>query len=229
MLKAAIDESGTHGGAPILCAAACVATSRQWRLLTDEWLQIVSPLVPPGKHYHAKDKCYDKVSEELAKLIVRRMDLVCAVTVSKAEYDAVAPRKFKSVYGGNAYALAVQGLLLYIGQWCHKMGKPRVAYVLESGAKGEQFLDNMFHTALKPQLRGRFKILSHTWVGKGEAIIHPADLVAHEVFTCHEAPSTPVYDCLLRKLQVHHLSKEGILQAVEQVWQGEREAKRRTQ
>ena len=105
-----------------MCMAACVGTYRQWKLLLEEWRPIVEPLIPEGKHYHAKDSRYHEANLRLAELLLRRMDLIIAATIDKVEYHELTDNRFRGQWGGKPDALAAQGLLFFVADHCKQRG-----------------------------------------------------------------------------------------------------------
>jgi hypothetical protein len=205
MIKAAVDESGTHDNRALLCVAFCLATSTQWRHFEREWSAV--RILPPGvKHYHAKDRRCDDLTAKLIPLMERRMSRMVAVTLREPDYRAVASPRLLGFIGGG-YAMAVQFGIYKIHDWLWEQGQ-RIAYVLESGHKGEGAVQRFLSVLSNSHdLRRRARYVSHAWLPKGEPILDPADLVSHEISTCDGEISERVQR-LTKRLAIHHMTAE---------------------
>jgi len=227
-LKSAVDESGSHDDAALLCVAFCITTSTQWRKFEREWADI--RILPPGvRHYHAKDRRCDRLSDQLAGLMQRRMERIVAITIHEREYKALDSPRFRS-FAGDAYALAIQAGLYHIHRWLWKAANQRIAYVLESGHKGQPAADK-FLTLVgdTPFLRAKLRFLSHTWLPKGELVLDPPDLMSHEISTAGGRDTSPRVRRMGGIVVIHHLSIEELREAQQVVEAGFRERSGRRQ
>ena len=203
VFKAAIDEAGTHDKAGTLAVAVCVATARQWRLLVDEWAPVVAAL-PNG--YSARKRECSRYNDFLADLLLRRLDYATAVTVSEADYRAIMSDRFRSFHGG-AYSLAAQAVVSDVGLWCRKHGHKGAAYTIEAGHRGQGQLNETMNDFLRDQ-REASRVLSVTFTGKGEYILHAPDLVSHELATRTAGSDSPLVAKLLRCVEYRHMSAD---------------------
>jgi hypothetical protein len=217
MIKAAVDESGTHSRRALLSVAFCLATSTQWKHFEREWS--AARVLPFGvKHYHAKDRRCDRLTSQMIPLLSRRMSHILAITLREEDYRESASARLLGFVGGG-YAMAMQFGIYQVHKWLWRQDQ-RVAYVLESGHKGEGAVQRVLSVvANSPNLRRRARYVSHTWLPKGEPILDPADLVSHEVSTAG-GEITDRLRILGKLLTVHHVSHEAIDTATEAIEEG---------
>jgi hypothetical protein len=214
VLKAALDASGSHMNAPVLCVAACVATSTQWTLAVDKWGALTRPIVPIGRTYHAL-RAPAELNEKLAEVLVRHMDKMIAVTISPEEYRKIVPHKFRSMYGGT-YAAALQMCFMFLSEWSRRSKDgQRIAYVLEAGDKGQDHIKQLFDGVMhSPKTKTRFCMLSYSFVSKDEVIIQAADLVSHEAASCFGQDQSSVLQILRPRLDMFHMDADTLTQAI---------------
>jgi hypothetical protein len=221
MIRAAVDESGTHDLDAVLSVAMCAATSTQWRKFSATW----EPERPAD--YHAKKETTE-TNLRLAKLMQKHLTFTRVITIRDREYRAYAPQPFRSQYG-SAYAAALQYGILWNYQWVQKHGSGKIAYVLESGHKSEAFMQRVLGRIVgNPWLRDKYKVLSQTWVGKGDTCItDTADLLSYSYSNWNDGDPVLV---LLRSFAEHlHTDEEAIRGLVEQVTSAQREARQAKQ
>lgn len=186
VLRATLDESGTHSQNALLSVGVCLGTPTQWGHFEREWRPICERLVPGGvAKYHAKEANCSAASVELAKLMARRLMQVGYYTLYDRDYRAIEAPYFKS-YFGSAYSLAIQMAIFDIGRflWSNAPSGKRpqgVAYILEAGHVAQPSVDKVLSRfSLDLEYKKKALFASHTWSPK-HPILHPADLVAHEV------------------------------------------------
>src|SRR4051812_6525092 len=109
MLKATIDESGTHKDAPVLCVGACIALPHAWRVLRNAWRPHIAHLKKP---YHATEhkKNPRKLNDTLAGLIEEHVEVCVAVTIAYDDYQAATTPKFRSLFGSEYSVAALQAV-----------------------------------------------------------------------------------------------------------------------
>lgn len=171
--QVAIDESGSHKHALGLTMGACIATARQWKLLTKDWRPVASRY-PHG--YHASGARHaDNLA--LAALIDRRADASTAVTITYADYQAAVPQKDRSKLG-TEYLAAMKTTVGWLHLVLEYFNVPRMALIVERGhTKGGAAAEQYLSAALNDPVR--FRIASVVWVGKEDLLTHAADLIAH--------------------------------------------------
>ena len=174
MYAAAIDESGTHAGAPMLSVACCVATSGQWERFREEW----SPTAARYKNgYHAKDGTHAD-NLELTRLINKHIEAGFAIRIAYKIAKRI-PLEIRSRYGGE-YPACIRACVGSVSAWCDQNKIEWVAFVIEDGHKSVDAAKNYFEYLKAASGAERRHVWSDTWVGKGELTVHPSDLIAHE-------------------------------------------------
>jgi hypothetical protein len=189
-----IDESGSHGGSPLLCLAGYVFKRRQAREFTREWgKRLRRERLPfwhtnPAMQGHGKppfepedawpDERRDKLQRALIKRVREQISFGFAVTVNEAEYNRlIVPNSDL----GSAYTFCLRMCLTSVYSW-HQRSRfdGQVAYFFESGhaSQGEAG-ENMARVFATPNLREKFAYASHTFADKRRvAPLQAADLLA---------------------------------------------------
>ena len=210
VIRAVIDESGTHAKSPVLSVAACCGTSRQWQLLAEKWHPALRDELGNVERYHAKDAS-PELNLYLAELIVRHMDCAYAYVISDDEYREYASHDHRSLYG-SSYELGITAVYVYLNQHYETVGRPqKIAYIIEDGHANVAPVKNIFsHMTADPESRKKYSVLSVTWVGKEEPTIHPADLIAHETATRWGTKESRVLTTLRKLVTTHYFDPTAI-------------------
>jgi hypothetical protein len=217
VLKVTVDESGTHGDAPIMAVAFCIGTKRQWGLFASDWRPIYTKELGENP-YHAKlPICRDRLNAPLSELMWRRLDHHLVLTINRPEYKEVTGQVFRSQIGA-AYTLLVQAGLFYLARWSERNSAGRLAYLLEAGCRGESHVDKIFKAIMaNPGIKKRCRLASYTWAGKEEPELHPADLLSHETTTCYGGEASPILKRLSKHTTVIHMGTDTIEQALREI------------
>lgn len=178
MIKAAIDEAGAHRGAPALVVAVCAAEVDRWKRMILEWEEIAPA------DYHAKsasDETNLALAEIMRKYLAGPEDGLAAVhTVSEAIFKKYASHRFQSQYGGP-YGYAATIAVLDVTIWSREVGGGWADFVIEDGHRGAPYMKQVFGRIMgNDALRREFGVYQHSWVGKGDISVHPADLLSHD-------------------------------------------------
>jgi hypothetical protein len=183
MLRVAIDESGSHGGSPVLTVAVCVGSDARWSRFREAWLPYAQKYAAKGGYHAAKATRSD--NEILANLIAEIFPSGgFALRIAYADMKAEVPPAFRARFG-DEYALSIWVGIRVLSAICDKQGHDWLAYVLEDGhkgVKGTAKVKQLFHAIKQepPDSPFRYHVFSDTWVGKEELITHPSDLISHE-------------------------------------------------
>lgn len=207
MIRASIDESGTHENA-VLCVAVVAGTSTQWRKWERVWYPIVQADLGSVGRYHAKSHRCGELNTILAGLLWRHMDLAHAFIVSDPDYRAHMRQDKRSFYG-SAYTIGIQAGLTAMGRYYH--AKKLADLVIEKGhanqGGAQEFLQGVLLRGVA--IQRRYCLRSVRWVGKEDAAIHPADLVSHEV-SAHWPERSELLSVLQNKLTITHFGPDEI-------------------
>jgi len=222
VLKVAVDESGTRKDDPCLVMAACVATSRQWGMFVDEWTETSKGRVPEGKHYHAQERWCEEggLNDELPPLMDKYLDYRLVVTLSESDYRKNASEKYRSQFG-SSYTTCAMSLIVHLAERNRRVGGGKMAFLFEAGHRKHEYLMKLLGRSIdSPEFRDQFRIQSATYAGKGNKVLHPSDLLAHEVFSSYgKKRLTYRQETLREKSDLVDLSPEVITRTVKMVWE----------
>ena len=190
-----IDESGSHGGSPVLCLAGYVFKTGQARLLTRKWQRILNA---HGLAYFRMSDCahgngpfagMDKshraaIASEMIELIKLRATYGFAVTVNEQEYRSIIPANDVAV--GGPYSFCIRVCMIAIWSWAQKNGfRGDFAYFLESGHRNQGEANSILSRVFDaPQLREKYRPAGHGFYDKHKVLpLQAADLLAWQWFT----------------------------------------------
>jgi hypothetical protein len=218
LLRVSVDESGTHDKDARFCIALCLGTKANWRDFRKAWGK------QAPKDYHAKDAS-PETNRGLAVLMERHLGFCHALSIDQREFRENTSHRFRSVNGG-VYSFLFIGAATRAMIWAKEHGEDMIAYVIEHGCQGASFMkQELARVANDPPVRQAYRIHSDTWVGKGEVIVHPADLVAHE-FACHKPGSeTPAYERLKGFVEYLHMDGPATRELTDKMNKTEREVR----
>ena len=223
MIKATIDESGTHDKAPCICVAACLGENMvQWTQFSREWAPRAAKY-PKGFHSTAASD-YDKAV--LANLIERWGLIGYAISISYDDFNTIVTRRLRSRFGAE-YVTALRVIALVLREHCEANEIDRISWVLEHGHREQKGADR-FLSGLED--RGDFRIWAHKWAPKADITTHPADLVAHLAAGAFEGKKSPLLDVIKRRMQVRHFERHELAETVangEKMMEEERREKAR--
>jgi hypothetical protein len=208
MLKAAIDESGTHDGAPCICVAACLGAVSQWKQFCRDWEPRATKYVERGG-YHAKMGSTD--DNAFLASIIERWLWGMAVTISYDDFKRV-PHRLKSKFGAE-YVTALRIIAVVLQHYCETNEIRWISWVLEAGHKQQEAADR-FLTDLEKN-RPDFRVWGHDWVTKAEIITHSADLVAHVAARSYGGERLSLMDVIEKSVLVRHWALADLLESVE--------------
>jgi hypothetical protein len=222
VLKVAVDESGTKKDDPCLVMAACVATSRQWGMFVEEWTETSKGRVPEGKQFHAQERWCEEggLNDELPPLMDKYLDHRLVVTLSESDFREHASQRFRSQFG-SSYTVCAMALITILAERNRRVGGGKMAYLFEAGHRKHEYLMKLLGWGIEsPKFRDQFRIQSVTYAGKGNKVLHPSDLLAHEVFSSY-GKKRPTYrqEMLRNKSELVDLSPELIRGTVKVVWE----------
>jgi hypothetical protein len=219
VLKATMDESGTHKRSAVVCAAVIVGTKSQWKRLAKDW----APIVKQANYrngYHAKDCA--RINPELASIVARRLKFGYAARVTKADYESITEPRFKSKYG-SALSFVIQKCMIEASLWCAEMNVEGLAYAIESGNTSQKFIDQVMRgISTNRAARAEFRVWKYEWLFGNEPVLHPPDLASHEFAACYEQPDSDVLKELSKVIEFDHIPKI-LLEGTVEAW---RESKR---
>jgi hypothetical protein len=150
MLEAYLDESGSHGSAPVLLVAGYVAEAESWRNFSTSW---GASLAQYGvQHFHMKEikngrsRLFRHLSEEkrreLLELLVRHVKkhalMGSVVYMRPSEWVQATDQKLRNSYG-SAYGMCINLILRQLDNTLiNPLQFPEVVNVfIESGHKNE--------------------------------------------------------------------------------------------
>lgn len=207
VLKVSVDESGTHGNAPALVVAACVATPNGWKQIRRAWAPRAAKY-PNG--YHAT-KARDEDNLFLANLLPEHLEASLAVVVPYEVFKFVVPHEHRSRFGAE-YATGIRACVHVLAYWCDHHWYDWTTWVLEAGHKGEssarQFLDSILR-------RPGGHVWSHAWVGKDDLVTHAPDVVSHAIVQKLEQDGrSPLLEAVLKSTVIRAFDRPTLQKAV---------------
>ncbi len=218
MIHAAIDESGTDGQAELVCVAVVSGTSRQWRLLKEDWCAVLADL---PKRYHALDTLFDgpgAPNEILAKLVQRRMDFAGAISIRRSEFEAEVDAQWRSRYA-TEYSMGVMACVQFLSLSYSTRSKkrrkkpPGIFYHVADGHRNVGSVVNILDD-LRKYRSDKYLVAGHELVPGTDLFTHPPDLVSHEIATRGDSQSTPAMAVLQRYVTEVTMSQERIAKTV---------------
>lgn len=137
VLRAYLDESGTHDGAPLVVVGGFVADGLTWKSLTKEWRK---KLHDTGMSvFHANDPECDYLREPFAKAILSRNLTGVAYSISREVYKQYASGKLQSQIG-DAYAACAFVCAKEIGKLAKERNVGPVYIFYEAGRPNIDFI-----------------------------------------------------------------------------------------
>ncbi len=198
LLRAYMDESGSHDGSPVLSIAGYVMRKPQASRFTRQWAATLDEAnegkPKRARYFHMKDAREDgpkgefkgwdyhpdvhALKLELIRQIRQRTLIGFSVAFNEPDYNRLLAGR-----GGmpSAYAFGCFAILGMIRRWIERENiTKRVAYIFENGhddaTNAEKFVGEMFESA---RLKDQFNHYSHTWMGKLDAPpLQCADMLA---------------------------------------------------
>ncbi|HWA96417.1 MAG TPA: hypothetical protein VG844_17605 [Terracidiphilus sp.] len=164
MIRAFLDESGTHPETPVLGVAGCYAEEERWCQFREVWL-------PHSQNFHAKNssRLFPKLTEALRISGIQAV----LVSVAKETYKNFATVHFKTAMG-NAYSCCA---LSCVAQICSENSMYTTDFVLEAGQPNLSFVMSVLES-MKDS--GEWLIGSVIDAKKPDFIeLHSADFVSH--------------------------------------------------
>lgn len=154
VLKAYLDESGTHEDALVTAVGGYVFDATSVPYLDIEWPEILHGFGLKTFHmtdFVARKKPYDSMSEgerkelltRLVKAIKKRKRVGLVGSLSMSDFNDLAPEAWR-IDPLSAYTIAGVRCLRGIGEWAktsRKLSEGSIAYVFHSGARHRSELD----------------------------------------------------------------------------------------
>jgi hypothetical protein len=181
VIKAYLDESGTHSGAPLVVVAGFIGDRKAWKSFVKEWRAI---LQRAGiDYFNANDPKCEPLKAPLARAILKRNLLGVAWSVDPLDFKEIASQKFMSRFG-NAYSTCAYLCAGMISQLAKQDGWPSVALVYEDGQSNTEFIYNTLSAMKADPVDHRFG--SITFMNKkdpGGIPLQAADFLSHIIAT----------------------------------------------
>jgi hypothetical protein len=163
------------------------------------------------------------------------MDVVFAVTIPYADFRDIAPAPFLAEVGGE-YAIGVTACIQLLQEWVdgYRRKDTKIAYLVEAGHKNSSRVEEAFKALLaNPALSTKWKVAKFDWGGKDDLILHPPDLVSHELASCYGSADSPVLTTLKQSIRHYRMDPADMKRNVDEImellpqWRRERRERRR--
>ena len=192
MMEVYFDESGTHGGSPVVCIAGYLFRVEQARRLNTEWAETLSRFGVSvyhatdcgnghGQFAHLRTEERTELTKAVIGIILRRMEVGFAITMTETDFHK-APEGPVWVKGGP-YVICAMYALSGITGWCDKYGvDDDISYFFEKGDRHQSIVNGAI-SELAASSMGRvgFRYQSHSFIPKaGNGPLQAADLFAYE-------------------------------------------------
>jgi hypothetical protein len=143
VLKVFMDESGVHGGSPVVTVAGYIGRPADWRGWTKEWLRALRPI----KIYHAADaqnltgEFADWTNEGVAELAKKLLPIITNAGIGglvvgmdlRVFEDAIRGRDDLRAIFGTPYIACVQWVMqIFLNIAQQAMNSERIAFVHEN-------------------------------------------------------------------------------------------------
>jgi hypothetical protein len=188
------DESGSHGGAHVLCVAGYIIEKNRAKALTNEWLGALKardlPYFRMSECAHGNGPFAALTLTDRIQLVARLIQLIkqytvrgIAVTIDPAEFDAAIPHH---ALLGRAYTFCANLVLAGVVTWLRT--HPTVtdcAYFFEAGhasqAEANRLMEILFRNE---RMRAAHRYAGHAFVEKERnPAVQAADLLAWQWYT----------------------------------------------
>jgi Protein of unknown function (DUF3800) len=196
LVEAYFDESGSHGGSPVLAVAgyiiekdACIKLDEDWGGVLDEFRL---PYFRMSECAHGtgafKTLSLDDridVEKRCIAIIRRSISYGIAVTVEPRVFDSVMP---KSREIGSAYTYCAYTCLAAVKSWSMEQNYTGgIAYFFESGHRSQAEANDLMNRLFSnPQLKVEHRYTSHTFADKIKVrALQAADLIAYQWYKDH--------------------------------------------
>lgn len=193
-LECYFDESGTHGGSPVMCVAGYLFDKDQCKALDVKWKEVLDRFRLPYFRMSAcahgqkpfdqlsPQQCID-VEKEMIQLINEHALLGAAVAVNERDYNTWFEGNNPA---GSAYSFCCWQVLAGIRSWimANKF-RGKVAYFFEAGHTSQSEANALMHRIFKnPTLREGYCYSSHSFVDKQQIRpVQTADILAWQQAT----------------------------------------------
>lgn len=219
--RAYFDESGSHGGSPVLCVAGYVFKKSEAIKLGHEWRKVLRWKKLPYFHMvdcaHGNGPFANLTKDERIAVETRLIEIIKAhaiqgisITVDPAEY-ASFPGKLPTRPGlyDNAYAFCAQAIMAGISAFIERNSRiGKMHYFFEAGHQSAPQADEIMRAMFAvPKHKHDFRYAGHSFVEKADAPqIQAADLLAWQWYTDrrHQREGRPRRKDCASLLQLHH-------------------------
>lgn len=196
MLRAYLDDSGTHDGAPVVVVGGLIGPTEHWDRLEQRWIEKLSsplPGKPALKAFHLshlvghfgefrdyKPAEVDRLRYEFREIILQSDLLQIVTVVSRPDWDELVVPPYRDVLG-SAEEMCFTGFITNSLEFLrrHKSTNgQKIAYVYDVGRKTPE-LERLFRIVEMPEYRP--EVASVTW-GRVEDMpaLQAADFIANE-------------------------------------------------
>ncbi len=137
VLEAYLDESGTHGGSPVVCVGGYVGNRKEWYSFDKEWHP---KLKKAGvSYFHTTNPKCSPLKMPLALAIEKRnlKGMVCSI--NSQIYNLQTNAQFRSSMG-NPYAVCTFSCAIEICKWAEKNKFGHVSFIIEEGQPNAKFV-----------------------------------------------------------------------------------------
>lgn len=182
MIRAYLDESGTHKGSSLTVVAGWVGLSDAWKSFTKEWNGILKKSGTP--YFHAKDPKCEPLKGPLAHSIAKRKLLGVAWALAPSDFKENTSDQFKTALG-NPYSTCAYLCTIMITRIAKRYSYESIALVFESGQRNEGFIHETFSAIMaEPNVDHRISSLSFLDKKEPGAVpLQAADFLAHAIST----------------------------------------------
>jgi hypothetical protein len=191
LIEAYFDESGSHGGSPVLCVAGYVFEKEKCEQLDLEWRQVLKEFLIP--YFHMVDCTHGKrpfahldlnertaCKKEMISIIRKYMSFGTAVAVNESNYNSWVPSTLTNLIE-NAYSFCCWMCLIAIKGWAKENNcTDDISYFFEAGHKHQSTTEAvMSRISNNPKLRNDYQFSTHAFVRKEKSTpAQAADLFA---------------------------------------------------
>jgi hypothetical protein len=196
MLGAYFDDSGTHGGAPVVAVAGFIAKAEQWDKLCQEWQETLDWF--NGRHgfklthfhmatFMSKQGEFKGMNKEQAEILLDKLVSFIKLRCCYALSSVMPVKLYEEIIGddlrkpvGSPYTLCALMCMLSGKRWAQSQGfNEPMAFIFESGTQHWGEISEAFEKAQKTRdLGGLFIDDSLTLQLKARPPLQAADILA---------------------------------------------------
>lgn len=182
VITAYMDESGTHGGAPLLTVAACATGGDHWLRFSRAWEKRLEDA--NVRCFHASQRSQRGLKRQMIKEVAQQPIFACITSINPGVFGENAGALYRKGMG-SAYATCAYWNAVKINQWAEGLGCEDVAYVIEDGQPHVDKVWQVLRMTMKPQ--AEFSTAAVSIARKRSFIpLQLADFLAHSKSTENE-------------------------------------------